>query len=114
MRFQVFTFASKKVQGFSSDRKILISLLSVFLSQFSEILIFNQDVWGNVHYVPAINLISYRTLIKVLYFPSKTNQNKSETWFCGQKTTEDNKAKINVSPDTSSKLVLLIKFYDKF
>ena len=29
MRFQVFTFASKKVQGFSSDRKILMPLLSV-------------------------------------------------------------------------------------
>ena len=28
-RFQVFSFASKKVQGFSSDRKILMSLLSV-------------------------------------------------------------------------------------
>ena len=29
MRFQVFSFASKKVQGFSSDRKILMLLLSV-------------------------------------------------------------------------------------
>ena len=29
MRFQVFSFASKKVQGFSSDKKILMSLLSV-------------------------------------------------------------------------------------
>ena len=29
MRFQVFSFTSKKVQGFSSDRKILMSLLSV-------------------------------------------------------------------------------------
>ena len=26
MRFQVFSFASKKVQGFSSDRKMLMSL----------------------------------------------------------------------------------------
>ena len=31
MRFQVFSLASKKVQGFSSDRKILMSLLSVLL-----------------------------------------------------------------------------------
>ena len=23
-----------------------------------EILIFSQDIWGNVHYVPEINLIS--------------------------------------------------------
>ena len=29
MRFQVFSFVSKKVQGFSSDRKILMPLLSV-------------------------------------------------------------------------------------
>ena len=29
MRFQVFSFASKKVQGFSNDSKILTSLLSV-------------------------------------------------------------------------------------
>ena len=29
VRFHVFSFASKKVQGFSSDRKILMSLLSM-------------------------------------------------------------------------------------
>ena len=29
MHFQVFSFANKKVQGFSSDRKILMLLLSV-------------------------------------------------------------------------------------
>ena len=29
MRFQVFPFANKKVQGFSNGRKILMSLLSV-------------------------------------------------------------------------------------
>ena len=29
MRFQVFTFVTKKVQGFSKDGKILMSLLSV-------------------------------------------------------------------------------------
>ena len=29
MRFQVFSFASKKVQGFSRNRKILMLLLSV-------------------------------------------------------------------------------------
>ena len=68
MRFQVFSFESKKVQGFSSDRKILISLLSVlfhlqnresvFFVFFFEILSFSQDIWGNVHYVPEINLIT--------------------------------------------------------
>ena len=30
MRFQVFSFASKKTQRFSSDKKILMLLLSVF------------------------------------------------------------------------------------
>ena len=45
MRFQVFSFACKKVQGFSSDWKILMSVLLVLfylqnrVSQFSEILI---------------------------------------------------------------------------
>ena len=69
MRFQVFYFATKKVQGFSSDRKIM-SLLSVLFHQQNcvsvfEILIFSKDIWGNVHCVPGINLISQGTLIKV-------------------------------------------------
>ena len=61
MRFLVFSFASKNVQGFSSDRNILMSLFSVLFhlqNQFFEILIFSQDIWGNVHCVPEINLIS--------------------------------------------------------
>ena len=61
MRFLVFSFASKNVQGFSSDRNILIPLFSVLFhlqNQFFEILIFSQDIWGNVHYVPEINIIS--------------------------------------------------------
>ena len=61
MRFLVFSFASKNVQGFSSDRNILMSLFSVLFhlqNQFFEILIFSQDIWGNVHYVPEINIIS--------------------------------------------------------
>ena len=33
MRFQVFCFSSKKVQGVSSDRKIIMSLLSVHFHQ---------------------------------------------------------------------------------
>ena len=31
MLFQVFSFASKRVQGFSSDEKIVVSLLSVIV-----------------------------------------------------------------------------------
>ena len=63
MRFQLFSFASKKLQGFSSDRKILMSLLSVLFHLQSRvtdfgIFIFGQDIRGNVHYVRKINLIS--------------------------------------------------------
>ena len=55
MRFQVFSFASKKV--FSIDKKILMSVyqcsfINKTVSQFFEILIFSQDIWGNVYYVP--------------------------------------------------------------
>ena len=63
MGFVVCSFTSKKVQGFSSDRKILKLLLTVLfhlqncVSVF-EILVFNKDIWGNVDYVPEINLIS--------------------------------------------------------
>ena len=77
MRFQAFPFVSKKVQRFSGDRKILMSMLSVLfhlqnrVSVF-EILIFSQDIWGDVHYVPKINLISLGTLLKAFYLPSKT------------------------------------------
>ena len=42
--------------------------VSVFL-----ILIFSQEIWGNVRHVPEINLISLRTLTKAFYLPSKTN-----------------------------------------
>ena len=41
------------------------------MSQFFEILIFVLDIWGNVHYAPEINLISYGTSMKALYLPWK-------------------------------------------
>ena len=34
------------------------------VSQFFEVLIFSQGIWGNVHYIREINLISQGTLIK--------------------------------------------------
>ena len=60
MRFQPYSFASTKVKGFLSDRKILMSLfyqcsfIYKNVPQFFEIFIFSQsqDIWGNVHYVP--------------------------------------------------------------
>ena len=42
------------------------------MSQFFEILVFGQDIYGKVHYVPEINLISEGTLIKAFYLPNKT------------------------------------------
>ena len=84
VHFQVFSFARKKVQGFSTDRKILMFFLIIALSStkrrlsFFLILIVNQDIQGNVHYVPEINLISKGTLIKVFYLPNKIIQKKSE------------------------------------
>ena len=78
MRFQVFSFASKKVEGFSSDRKVLMSLLSALFHlqnrvSIFEILIFSQDIWGNVHYVPEINRINLRNSDKSLLSPEQNN-----------------------------------------
>ena len=96
MRFQLFSFASKKVHGFSSGRKILMLLLSVLFHlqncvSIFEILIFIQDIWGNVHYVTEINLISEGSLIKAFYLVNKTMSKKYETPFCRQKIAEENK-----------------------
>ena len=67
--------------------------------QFFEILIFSQNIWEYVHYVLEINLISYGSLIKASYLPSKTNYMKSETWFCRQKTAAEDSNIKNVSPN---------------
>ena len=69
------------------------------MSQFFEILIFSHNIWGKVHYVREINLISLGTLIKTFYLPSKTNLKKIEIRFCRRKTAEDDNAKIKVSPN---------------
>ena len=46
MRFQVFSFANKKVQGFFSDRKILMSLLSVLFHLENCVSVFwNFNFW---------------------------------------------------------------------
>ena len=42
MSFQVFPFASKKVQEFSSDRKILMSLLSVLFHLQNRVSVFRN------------------------------------------------------------------------
>ena len=38
-----------------------------------EILIFSQDIWGNVHYVPEINRINLRNSDKSLLSPEQNN-----------------------------------------
>ena len=62
IHFQIFSFASKKVKGFSSNRKF-ISCLSVLFHLQNHVSVFwnfnfSQDIWGNV-YFPEINLITY-------------------------------------------------------
>ena len=80
--FQAFSFTSKKVQGFSSDRYSCrcyqCSFIYKTVSQFFKILIFSKDIWGTVHYYTDINIISKGNLIKAFYLPSKTNYKKSE------------------------------------
>ena len=43
------------------------------MPQFFEILIFNEDIRENVHYVCEINLISEGTQINAFFLVSKTN-----------------------------------------
>ena len=44
------------------------------MSQFFEILIFSQDIWGNVHYVPEINQPHFlRNSDKNLLSPEQNN-----------------------------------------
>ena len=61
---------------------------------------FMWKCYGDVYYAHEINLISYGTLIKAIYFPSKKNLKKSKTWICRRKTAEDDNTKIlSVSTD---------------
>ena len=69
------------------------------MSQFFEISIFSQDIWGNVHYVPEINLISSGTLIKAFIFQEKQIKRNLRHGFVRRTTAEDNNAKINVCPN---------------
>ena len=73
-----FFLQAKKCKGFPVTGRHLglcyqCSLIYRTVSQLFEILIFTQDIWGNVYYVLKINLISYGTLIKVFHLPGRTN-----------------------------------------
>ena len=99
--FRSFLLEAKRNKGFLMKGRYCFpyqcSFMYKTMSQFFEILICSQNIWGNVHYVPEINLISKRTLIKAFYLPSKVSLKKSGTSFSRQKTAEDSNAKINIS-----------------
>ena len=94
MRFQVFSFASKKVQRFFSERKILKSLWSVLFHLQNHVSVFwNFDFepkyFGKRPRCPWKQPYFLRNSIKVFYLPNKTILNKSEKRFCRRKTAED-------------------------
>ena len=105
VRFQVFSFASKKVQGFSSDMKTLMSLSSLLLQLQNHVSVFWNFNFGQYicreTFLMSLKSTSFPkgTLIKAFYLPRKTIWKKSETKICRRKTAEDNNANINVPPN---------------
>ena len=72
------------------------------MSLFFGILIFSQDIWGNVCFVTEINLN------KSLLSSEQNNlKKKSETRFCRRKAAEDNNAKIKVFPNIACSFLLV-------
>ena len=97
MRFQVSPFTTKKVQGFSGDRKILMSLLSVLFQKPCLSFLkfgFLAKIYGDT-FIMSLQSTSFpkELLIEAFYLPSKTLRQ-----FCRRKTAENNNAKIDVSP----------------
>ena len=99
MRFQVFPFAREKVQAFSSDRKILMSLLSVLFHLQNRVSVFwNLIFWGKYSLCPWNQPHFLKNSDKSVLSPE---QNKlKEIWdrVCGRKTAENKNVKIKVSP----------------
>ena len=106
MRFQVFSFTSKKVQRFYSDRKILMSLLSLpfhlqnRVSVFWNFIFLSRDLralslfpWNQPHLL--------RNSDKSLLSPEQ-----SEVRFCRRKAAEDNSAKLNISANVPCTFLL--------
>ena len=100
MRFQVFSFTNKKVQRFSSDRKILIFLPVLFDLQNRVSVFWSFNFWPRYlgkHSLRPWNQPHFlRNSGKSLLSPKQNNLKKSETWFCRWKTGEDNNPKINI------------------
>ena len=72
-----FLSQAKKYKGYTETGKHQCcfnhcSFIYKTVSQTFEILIFSQDIQGNFHYIPEINLISEGTLIKAFYSLNKT------------------------------------------
>ena len=69
--FRSFLLQAKRYKGFPVTGRYQChcyqcSFIYKTVSQFFGVLIFSQDLWGNIH-VPEINLISSGTLIKAFY-----------------------------------------------
>ena len=61
MRFQVFSIARKKVQGFSSDREILMLLLPVLFQLQNRVSVFqnfNFKIFGET-FIMSVKSISF-------------------------------------------------------
>ena len=107
MRFQIFSFASKKVQGFSSYRRILMSLLSVLFHLQNRV-----SVFWNFNFQPRY--LGKRSLCLWNQPHFKRNSDKSlvspkqnslkEIW---DTVLEDNNAKIKVFPNIPCTFLLV-------
>ena len=71
--FRFFLSQAKRFKVFQWQQDINIVVISVLSSTTRVSVFWNFNfIWGNVHYVPEINLISQECLIKAFYFPNKT------------------------------------------
>ena len=109
-----------KVQGFSCDKKILMSLWSLLAHLQNRVSVFwnsnfESMLLGKRKSCPWNHLHFLRKSDKRLLSP-KQQKKKSETRFCRRKIAKDDNVKINVSknitcaPFCSSKLVYFFKF----
>ena len=110
MCFQICSFGSKKVQGFSCDRKCYYNHCSSIyktISQFFEILIFSQDIWGNVPQ-QALNVDSTYIYVEIT---SRRRTTWYSRWFNVDLSTllpRSNSTLNNVDFGLSLKIVLFL------
>ena len=105
MSFQVFSLASKKTQGFSSDRKkILMSLLSVPFHLQSRVSVFwyfnfKPSYLGKRSLRPWNQPFFLKNSDKSLSYREQKELKKNWQTVCRRKAAEDNNDKINPSPN---------------